>query len=94
MKTYKNLIKKSKNIGILNGITTKTITIYRAELIHLRNEGMTSKKIASLLNTKITTVDNWFNKGSQPKDVIIKKLEQMFLERELKLLKKLRNPKD
>ncbi len=93
METYKDLMKKSRNIGIINGVATKKMTIYRAELIYLRNEGMTAKEIASLLNTKDSTVENWYNKGSQPKDEIIERLEEMFLEREINLIKKFRTPK-
>jgi DNA-binding transcriptional regulator YiaG len=93
MKEYKYLMEKSKNTAILNGIKVKKMTIYRAELIYLRNEGLTAKEISSLLNTKSSTVENWYNKGSQPKDEIIEKLEEMFLQREINLIKKFRSPK-
>lgn len=92
MNKYKKRLENSKDIAVINGINAKIMTIYRAELIYLKNEGMTSNDIASLLNTKTTTVENWFSKGSQPKDTIIEKLEQMFLNREINLIKKFRKP--
>ena len=63
------------------GINIHPIVIYQAELIYLRNDGKTAKEIALLLGTKSSTVVNWYTKGSQPKEYIIDKLEDMLFKR-------------
>jgi len=69
------------------------MTIYKAELINLRNDGLTSQKIADLLNIEKSKIDNYFVKDSIPKDETIVKLENLYFERVNKLLEKARNPK-
>jgi len=72
--------QKIRDIAIMNGLGFKIITVYRAELIHLKNDGFTAKKISKILNEPITKVQHWY-KGSQPTDKIMEKLEDMYLKR-------------
>jgi len=85
---YDKIVKIGKNLGI----KFKTMIIYRAELIHLKNEGYSIVAIAKMLNVPKERVYNWYNKESQPNDEIIQILENMFLKRELEKIKELRNP--
>ncbi len=64
-----------EKIGYTLGIKFDFMTIYRAELIHLKNDGNSSKDISIILDVPVNTVNNWFNKSSQPKDKIIEKLK-------------------
>ena len=75
-----------KDVQIMLGIKFIHITIYRAELIYLRKDGIKYKDIALLLDVNASIVPNWFNKQSQPKEIIIDKLEDMYFKR-LGLLK-------
>ncbi len=68
-------------IGYSLGIKFEKMIICRAELIHLKHDGMRVKDIALLLATKDTTVYNWYSKQSLPNDDIIEKLESLYLKR-------------
>jgi cAMP phosphodiesterase len=74
-------LEEDKNIGFIIGIKFNCMTVYRAELIHLKNDGKKSRDISIILDVPITTIDNLFNKSSQPKENIINKLEALYLER-------------
>ena len=70
-----------KDLQIMLGIKFDYMTIYKAELIYLRRDGIKYKDIALLLDVNYTTVCNWFIKQSQPKVTIIDKLEKMYFKR-------------
>jgi len=69
------------------GIRFKTMTVYRAELTHLRSEGYKDKEIAEIIldSTGIVissqTVNGWYNESKQPKDIIIEALEKRVFKR-------------
>lgn len=73
--------KKIKKVAYSLGIKLTYITIYKAELIHLKNDGKTYKEIAELLDTKLSTVSHWFDKESQPKSNFIFELEKLYFKR-------------
>ena len=84
-------------LGQKLGIKFNKMTIYRAELLNLKNDGLKLKQIAELLGESgVTNLQNWYTKGYQPKDHIIEKLENMFFIRcqreHHKVLNKLMNP--
>lgn len=83
---------KTRRIANMLGIKVDNMTIYKAELIHMRNDNLTAEKIAKELNTSASMVQNWYDKGSQPKAKFICMLEKRFFERENGIVKKLRNP--
>ena len=92
--------KKIKEIAILNGIGFKYMTNYRAMLVHLRNNKHSAKQIAFMINDvsceiKVngSTVENWFSRGTQPKDEIIEILENWLHDKILDDVQKTRNPK-
>ena len=80
------IIKANERAPML-GIRFKTMTIYRAELTHLRNEGFKDKEIAEIilkstgLQISSQTVNGWYNESKQPKDIIIEALEKRVFER-------------
>jgi len=69
------------NVQIMLGIKFINMTVYKAELIYLRRDGIKYNDIALLLNVNASTVSNWFNKQSQPKEIVIEKLETMYFRR-------------
>lgn len=77
-----NLKEIAEKISNRIGIKFKTMTIYRAELIHLRNDGLQIKQIGKIFNVKETMVQNWFSKNAQPRDEIIENLEKLYFERQ------------
>lgn len=80
-------------IAEILGIKFKEMTIYRAELIHLKNDNIKAEEIAKILNTNREAVYKWYNKQTQPKASVIEKLENMYFEREKRKINELRNPK-
>lgn len=76
----------------MNSIKFDYITIYRVELIYMRNEGMKDKEIGEICNEKEKTVNKWFTAGTQPKANVIELLEKRYFKREKLLIDKLRNP--
>jgi len=83
---------KIKNIAEMIGIKVENMTIYKAELIHMRNDGLTSRKIAEILGANEGMVQNWFDKNSQPKNKFIAILEEKYFEREKIIIEELRSP--
>lgn len=84
---------KITKIANMLGIKVENMTIYKAELIHMRNDGMTAKKIGEILETNENMVQNWFDRGSQPKTKFIAILEERYFKRENQIITALRNPK-
>lgn len=81
------------------GIKMETMTLYRAELVLLKSDGYTNKKIAAILSGRMqnhevtkSNVQSWFTKKAQPRDVVIAVLENMLLERLNAMNSKLRHP--
>lgn len=70
-----------KNIGFSLGIKFDIMLVCRAELIHLRNDGLRVSDIAILLDVNREAVYKWFNNSSLPKEKIIDKLDNMYLQR-------------
>jgi len=74
----------ARNIGHMNGVSFDSLTVYRIELIHLKNDGHSDKSIAqhlsSLCGLHVTkdNVNKWFIRQSQPKEQIIEALEDLF----------------
>jgi len=87
-----------KDMAIVLGIGFKNMTIYRAELIHLRSDGKTDKEIADLISKRseieITqdAVNKWYTRESQPKACVIELLEEWYFKRERNVIERMRNP--
>ena len=84
---------KYKEIANRLGIKVNNMTIYKAELINLRNDGLNLKEIAEILDAKEDNVGRWLSREAQPKPEIIVKLEKLYFMREAKTIATLRNPK-
>ena len=80
MEEIKKRLEVIYNFSVVLGNKVEHMTIYKAQLIHMRNQGLTTKEIGKILETNSTTVENWYCKNSTPKDNIIAKLEKMFFE--------------
>ena len=66
----------------------KYMTHYRAELTHLKSENFTYKEIAHLINKNVEEADideksvgAWYNRNVQPRDCVIKFLEEKLMDR-------------
>ena len=93
MEDRKEVQNKLKETAIMLGIGAKHMTIYRAELINLKNDGLKVREISNLLEESEAKINNWYNKEVQPKDIIIEKLEKLYFIREDKIRNRLRSPK-
>lgn len=81
------------------GIKMETMTLYRTELVLLKSDGYTNKKIALILSEKLqdhevskSNVQSWFTKKAQPRDAVIAALECMLFERLNAMNSKLKHP--
>ena len=63
------------------GIKVKYMTVYKAELINLRNDHKSIKYIANLVGKKEDTVGRWFTREAQPKKEDIEILEYNYFKR-------------
>jgi len=80
------MFEKEKEISVILGIKFKTMPTYKAELVNLRNDGMSIKEIAILLNEPVSKAYHWFQ-DIQPKSDVIQKLERLYFKREKKYSK-------
>lgn len=91
--------KKIELMAITNGIRFKHMTSYRAMLVHMRNDKISANEIAIKINEmskdiKVngSTVENWFTRGTQPKDEIIEILETWLQAKLFAKVIEMRNP--
>lgn len=77
MLDYQKIRLVAQNLGI----KLSFITVYKAELVYLKNDGLKLEQIAVLLDDKANNVGHWLTREACPNNRVIALLEKMHFER-------------
>lgn len=78
-------LQNLKNKAALLGIKVNYMTIYKAELINLKSDGLKYKDIALIVGDSEDNVGRWITREACPSNRVIEILEHLYFERQLKI---------